>query len=340
MGWAAFVIATFPNKFEFMHGVPAALFLCLTRDGSSFLLTLALRKIYRRFWSDHGDRMTTLIIVACSLASILQNGLFFVLRDILPLDAELFRIPGVAFSVFYERMGLLYGWSFLYFGMRHALQDRQRRLELALARNAQQGAELQMLRAQMNPHFLFNALNMIQTEVVKINPALGRMIQSLADFLRFSLDHTQDELVSLEKEFEAARDYLEVEKIRLGEKLDFHCAIDEEVRGVAVPGIILQPLVENAVKYGLNTSESPLRIRIVIRRRVSRLEIIVSNTGHWLEPAPRHKESHLGLQNLRRRLELLYPSKYRLDTAAQEGWVTIAIEIPLYELEKKRPNRR
>ena len=276
--------------------------------------------------------MLKLVVVFMLIGVIgsLFSGLFFLLREALPLEGEIFRNRSMAFSVFYERIGLLYGWSFLYFGIRHALQGKQHQLELALAKSAKQGAEIQMLRAQMNPHFLFNALNSIQANVENVNADLGCMVQSLADFLRFSLDHSHDDFIPLGREFDAMRDYLAVEKIRFRDGLEFHCEMDEQTRPVLVPGIILQPLVENAVKYGRDTSEPPLRVSVhVARRDTTTLQITVSNSGEWLEPTPREKQSHLGLQNLRRRLELIYPDKHRLDIAHRDGWVTITICLPI-----------
>ena len=312
-----------------MGNLPAAMFLCLARDGSSLLLTLVLRTVYRAFWADNGIRMAVVIVTACTVSGVLQNGLFYLLRETFPLDAELFRIPGMAFSVFYERMGLLYGWSFLYLGMRHALQSRQHQLELALAKSAQQGAELQMLRAQTNPHFLFNALNAIRAGVEEASPSLGRMVQSLSDFLRFSLDHSQSDLIPLGREFDAMSDYLAVEKVRFGDSLEFICEIDPSLREALVPGIILQPLVENAVKYGQETSECPLRVAVLTtapNAQTIRMEVV--NSGHWLEPRTREKESHLGLRNLRHRLELLYPARHCLDIAKTGGSVRVRLEIP------------
>ena len=329
-GWAAFVMVTFPLKIELTGAFGVALFLCLVRDGSSLILTLALRSLYRRYWTENAGRMAGIVILGCTAAGLLQSGVFFLLREFLPLEGEIFRYRSIAFSVIYERIGLLYGWSFLYLGIRHALQSRQRQLELALAKTAQQGAELQMLRAQTNPHFLFNALNTIRAGVEEASPPLGRMVQSLSDFLRFSLDHSQSDLIPLGREFDAMRDYLAVEKVRFGDSLEFVCEIEPSLREALVPGIILQPLVENAVKYGQETSEFPLSVAVRITAptaQTTRMEIV--NSGHWLEPRTREKESHLGLQNLRHRLELLYPDRHRLDIAGKDGSVRVRLEIPV-----------
>jgi len=324
------VVVTLPLKYVLTGSIAGALILSFVRDGSSFLLTLGLRRIYRTFWSNSSLRMAALIILSCTLGGLLQYACLFLIRPIVTSDGELHLTRSMAFSAFYERTGLLFAWSFLYFGVRHAIQGIQQELRLALIESDHRQAQLEMLRAQINPHFLFNALNSIRSNVESANAELGQMVQSLSEFLRFSLDHSHADVIPLGREFDAMRDYLAVEKIRFRDQLEFHCKIDEGTREVLVPGIILQPLVENAIKYGRDTSEQPLQITVhVARRDKVTLQITVSNSGEWLEPAPREKESHLGLQNLRRRLGLIYPDKYRLEITSRDGWVTITILLPI-----------
>lgn len=330
VGWALFVVVTFPLKFALTGSFVGALTLSLIRDGTSFLLTLGLRSIYRIYWSREGLRMAVLIIVACSIGGIAQYIAVAFLRPYITAVSEIRFTHPMIFDIFYERTGLLFAWSFLYCGIRYALAASRQELRLALIESESRQAQLQMLRAQINPHFLFNALNSIRSNVESANAELGSMVQSLSDFLRFSLDHSHDDFIPLGREFDAIRDYLAVEKIRFRDKLEFHCEIDEQARNVLVPGIILQPLVENAVKYGRETSEPPLRITVhVTRRDAATLQITISNSGEWLEPASREKESHLGLQNLRRRLGLIYPDNYSLEITPRDGWVTITILLPI-----------
>lgn len=330
LGWIAFVAVSFPLKYAIAGNTEGAILLILMRDGTSFLLTLALRSIYRSYWSNKGARMAVLTIVACTIGGIVQYIVVSVFRPYLTVVSEIQFTHPMIFDIFYERTGLLFAWSFLYCGIRYALTSTQQELRLALIESESRQAQLQMLRAQVNPHFLFNALNSIRSNVESANAELGRMVQSLSDFLRFSLDHSYDNFIPLGREFDAMRDYLAVEKIRFRDKLDFHCEIHEQACDILVPGIILQPLVENAVKYGLETSEPPLRITIhVARRDAVTLQITVSNSGAWLEPVAREKESHLGLQNLRRRLGLIYPDKYSLEITSRNGWVTLTILLPI-----------
>lgn len=328
-GWAVFIAVTFPLKIMLTGSLTDALILCAVRDGSSFFLTLGLRRIYGVFWSNQVGRMVTVIVVSCAVAGLLQNGFFFLLHAFVSSEGEFRFAHSKAFDVLYERTGLLFGWSFLYFGVRHAVEGVQRDLRLALIESEKRQAELQMLRSQMNPHFLFNALNTIRNGVEKTNAQLGSTVESLADFLRFSLDHVRDDFIPLGREFDAVQNYLQVEKARFRDKLEYECHIDEEARCVPTPGIVLQPLVENAIKYGQETSGFPLRLRVLVTRQAAALKIVVANTGNWLEPAPRGKTSHIGLENLRHRLALLYPGQQRLDIAPASGWVTITIHLPI-----------
>jgi len=329
-GWAAFVAVTFPRKLEVANSLTGALLLCLLRDGSSFLITVGLRYLYRALWSTNEAKMAALILLACAVCSLLQNGFLHLFGSVVSSESEFRFTNSTAFDVFYERAGLLFGWSAAYFGIRYAIENQRQALRLALIEREKKNAQLHLLRAQMNPHFLFNALNHVHLEVDKVRADLGKMVQSLADYLRYSLDHSEDAFVPLEQEFTAMRDYLRVEKLRLGDFLDAECAITEDAGKVPVPGIILQPLVENALKYGMDTSEMPLCIRLKLARAdVSTLRIVISNTGRWLEPEARQKNSHLGLKNLRQRLDLIYPQNHRLDIAEVDGLVTVTIDIPI-----------
>lgn len=321
-GWTAFVVVTLPLKFDLMGGVSGAFLLCVVRDGSSFLLTVALRSLYRAFWSNKGGNMALLMILACTGAGIIQCGLFYPPREILPLESEVFRNRSMVF-VFYERTGLLFGWSFLYFGIRHFIEGTEKRLQLALL-------EIQMLRAQMNPHFLFNALNTLQADVEKSPENSKRTIQAMADYLRYSLETRKDDFVPLEKEIAAIRDYLIIEENRFRGDLDFDFQIEGSTQCLLVPGIVIQPLVENAIKYGRMTSPKPVTVRLVTSLPEPRcLRIEVSNTGHWVEQEHHRPEGGIGLENLRRRLALLYPVPPKFCVLKPDGWVTVQVELPI-----------
>jgi sensor histidine kinase YesM len=196
-GWAAIVLLTFPLKVALAGSIPGA----LIRDGSSFALTLGMWVIYRRLLREQTRYCAIVPVVTgvCLSAGILQTGLFLLLHDIFPLEKEIVFIRSVEFSLFYERTAVLVCWSLLYVGIKQMRDGMQRELRLSLLESEKRGAELKLLRAQMNPHFLFNALTSIEAASEKQMPEVSGMLQSLAEYLRYSLTHRNDDLVPWER---------------------------------------------------------------------------------------------------------------------------------------------
>jgi hypothetical protein len=334
-GWAAFIILSFPVKIVMFGSVTGAV-ASLYHEGLGFLLTLGMYQIYRRisYRSIPVIGIIALIVALSLLGSFLESRLLELLHHVYHFEVPGFATHPSVWGVRYYRSGLLVCWSLLYFGLRLTFESIEKDSRLAYATAGRSQAELQMLRAQMNPHFLFNALNTIRGGLEKPEPELKSTVQSLADYLRYSLDHGSEDLVPLGDEYDAMRDYLEVEKSRFRGDLACDCQMEEALRSVLVPGIALQPLVENAIKYGRETSDLPLQVKVRISEgSAGMLQMTVSNSGRWLEPestsnTSNKKSSHLGLQNLRRRLELLYPGKHCLEIEDGNGWVTVAVQIP------------
>jgi len=203
--------------------------------------------------------------------------------------------------------------------------DRERSLAVALA--AGKDAELQMLRAQMNPHFLFNALNTIQAGLTRAPDSLRPVVQALSDYLSFSLSHRNQSFIPVGEEYDALVAYLAVEKARFRDEIDIECMLDPNIREFPVPGILLQPLVENAISYGRRTSPKPLQLRMQVSRLpTGSLILEVANTGTWVKEDAQ-QFGGIGLGNVRKRMSLLYPDRHRIDMNAENGWVTVKIEI-------------
>ena len=330
-GLAAIVVLTFPLKVALAGSIPGALVLSLIRDGSSFALTLGMRIIYRRLLREQTRYRAIVLVVTgvCLSAGILQTGLFLLLHDIFPLEKEIVFIRSVEFGLFYERTAALVCWSLLYVGIKRMRDSMQHELRLSLLESEKRGAELKLLRAQMNPHFLFNALTTIEAASEKQMPQVSGMLQSLAEYLRYSLTHRNDDLVPMGEEYDAIMGFLDLEKARLNGNLSVDCQIDTEARKALVPGIILQPLVENAIKYGSESSPSPLQLRLRVSRADPEIQMEVSNSGHWIETDKNHRTNGgVGLGNLQRRLVLLYPDQHRMGITKKEDSVSVWICIP------------
>lgn len=209
--------------------------------------------------------------------------------------------------------------------------DRLRRLEFdekIAAQLAEEKARLEVLRYQLNPHFLYNALNSVYGLLFENARGAGDMVLRLAEFCRATLTRPADTFPTLGAEVEALRGYLDVEKVRWGDNLMVEFAVAPEVEAVRLPPFLLLPLVENAIKYGSRTSPGVLRVAVRSRREAGELVIEIANTGEWLDPSVvRPDSTRIGLENLRQRLQRYYPDAHRFTVDAREGWVTVTVRL-------------
>lgn len=197
-------------------------------------------------------------------------------------------------------------WCFAYLALTYSERSRMHEMQLVEAQALAADAQNRMLRYQVNPHFLFNTLNALQTLLLDRKTGRAReMVQSLADFLRYSLSRDPEEMVTLGEEAEAQSAYLAIEKARFGDRLKFVCSIDSDARNVRVPSLILQPLIENAVKYAVTPSVGAVTISLIGRLTTEEVRIEVRDDGSATGPV-KGKGLNVGLENVRRRLNLAY----------------------------------
>ncbi len=226
-------------------------------------------------------------------------------------------------------------WSLLYFG--YNIADRYRRSEVERAQLAAtvKEAELRALKSQVNPHFIFNALNSLRA-LIDEEPARARMaVTQLANLLRYSLQSGQLETVPFEDELRIVNDYLALEQVRHEERLRLRLDVAPEALQLPVPPMLLQTLVENAVKYGISTRSEGGEIAIIARCDRGELRIQVSNPGEL--PGDAHTGSArlngstgVGLRNAAERLRLLFGDRSSLHLrAGQAGTVVAEAVIPL-----------
>lgn len=208
---------------------------------------------------------------------------------------------------------------------------RLRQLEIdekIAARLAEEMARLEVLRYQLNPHFLYNSLNSIYGLLFENASDAGEMVLRLSEFCRATLTGPKEGLPTLGGEIEVLRSYLDVEKVRWGEKLQVEFAVAPEAEPVQLPPFLLLPLVENAVKHGGRTSSGVLQLSIRAQRIGHELHIEIANTGEWLpRDAARPDSTGIGLENLRQRLRRYYPRAHKFTTVARDGWVTAQLVI-------------
>jgi two-component system, LytTR family, sensor kinase len=193
-----------------------------------------------------------------------------------------------------------------------------------------QEAQLKMLRYQLNPHFLFNTLNAISTLILdKRNSTANSAVTGLSDFLRYTLDQDPMKRVTVAQEIDALNLYLDIEKLRFGERLTLIYRVEPEVMQALIPSLILQPLIENAIKYAVAPRERGGTIAILGKRIGERIQLIVSDDGPGLREAQRLENGRgVGIRNTRERLQVLYGNAGRIDLADNGPGLRVELSFP------------
>jgi LytS/YehU family sensor histidine kinase len=329
--WVAISVVMMLLFATFRPGQSGTAITILGRGCTGFLLTYGLSRVYRnpRVRRISGITKWLLVILCTLIACCIGTLIWIVLPLVLPIRENLHETYSGNMSI--VRFVMFFFWSAIYFGL-EALENANiqaianERLLLA-ARES----ELKHLQEQLNPHFLFNSLNTLLSK--EQNPEALQMTQHLAEYLRFSMTKSQ-RLEPLGRELGALEDYLAVQRSRFGG--DLECSIDCETaaRSVLAPPMMIQPLLENAFKYGPKTSAMPFRVEVkawvIHDRGESALLVSVANTGRWFDgPQESAQSLGTGLANLRKRLFLLLGEEASLTIKREPAWVTVEIRIPI-----------
>jgi two-component system, LytTR family, sensor kinase len=334
-GWTGYFIlrslSGFANDMGAMFIVHTAL---LTATGYS--LTLLIASLFRRLIAMKPVVTLALSLIAVAFAatafSVIETWSYatFLRPTAKPLGVEYFGAILLNFT-------LLAAWAALYYGINYFLlledQIKQReRLE-----NQASNAQLAMLRYQLNPHFLFNTLNSISTLVLlRQTERANAMLARLSSFLRYTLVNEPTGKVTLAQEVETLKLYLEIEKMRFEDRLRPHFKIESETIGARLPSLLLQPLMENAIKYAVTPSEGGADIWLTARHEGQRVRIEVADNGTGEATAIMASPSTgVGLANIRDRLAQAYGPEHAFTTMKNErGGFSVIIEIPYESGEK------
>jgi two-component system, LytTR family, sensor kinase len=322
------------------NGKPDQIVVTLIATVTGFSISLILSVIYGKLinlrpivtWS-----LTALALAVAVTISAMINGWTMSISTGSDLTQSVI-------SDIYLDMPLLAAWSALYYAVNYYLQveeqaDRLERLEAQAT-----SAQLAMLRYQLNPHFLFNTLNSISTLVLlKQTEPANAMLTRLSGFLRHTLVTHPGGKVSVAQEVETLKLYLDIERMRFEERLRTVFKIEPAAAKASIPSLLLQPLVENAIKYAVSPQEEGARISLTAQVIGNRLRVIVADTGPGLQAqaaarvsdslsGTRAVSTGVGLANIRDRLAQAYGEDHRFEIDnPPEGGFTVTIEIP-YEL--------
>ncbi len=306
---------------------------------AGMVLTTMMRYVYQAVWERPIIvRVITVITVSGAIAPIWQAIKNYVQRYYFNDFASIEKYGYVAY--FEGWIGLSYFlllcWSGLYFGLKFYRLWQEEKEKSIRAESLAHESQLRMLRYQLNPHFLFNTLNAISTLIlVKDTETANSMVSKLSDFLRYSLDKDPMQKVDLEHEISTMNLYLEIEQVRFDERLQVEIEISEEARKALVPSLLLQPLVENSIKYAVANREGGGKI--TIRGKVFAgdllIEVMDDGPGIPLDHGKLPEFKGVGLQNTRDRLQELYGARHscKFGSALPHG-LKIEIRIP-FEIE-------
>lgn len=331
VGWLGYCLNTYIGAFflnfpRTYYGVSFLAAVC------GFGLSLLLRITYRRFWHVSLPQKVLCVIVGSAVCSLLWSVPHtFLTLKLIPSSGMMSAWT----EYFWGASTVLYVfvcWSCLYFGIKyhHVAREATRRelKAIALAHDAQ----IKMLRYQLNPHFLFNALNAVSTLILEKRAELANeTIIQLSNFLRHSLDKDPVQKVTLEQEIAALNRYLAIEKVRFGDRLNLHVEVDERAGSCLVPSLMLQPLIENSIKYAIGKSKGGGAISIRAEIASGRLRLILRDDGPGMAPTDGEvlHNGGIGIRNTKERLKQLYEDRHRFSIAKLEpNGMQICIELP------------
>ena len=329
LGWSAYLITQYMGAL--LYEKPASYVkVILAAAASGFLFSAPLRYVYRRLW---GRRPSVVIagallaawLTALAWRAVINYSYGYFVGDWMD-DGHWYGIFTGTLSSTY----LLVCWSGLYFGIKYYEALQEQRESMLRASALAQEAQVKMLRYQLNPHFLFNTLNAISTLILDnqgriANQAIGR----LSDFLRYTLDQDPMKKVTLRQELDALNLYLGIEQLRFGDRLKLEFDIDEGVAQALVPSLVLQPLVENSLKYAVAPREEGGRLRIEAREADGRLLLIVADDGPGLPVGVELGAGRgVGFRNTRERLAVLYGDQQKLAVRFSRPGLRIEITMP------------
>jgi signal transduction histidine kinase len=340
-GWLAYGVAMTLSRI----GIYTLSFMIVVKGilmVSGFLLSLGLRYLYRPLIR-RGTPLVTLVVVAV-VASYLVSMIWTAFDNLTAV--QVYPALGVRPPVFRNVVQIFGGavynaftmlaWSVLYIGIRYyvALQDERERSLKAEA--AAHQAQLEALRYQINPHFLFNSLNAVSTLVTeRRNDEAARMLSRVSDFLRLTLTAPVRDEVALADEIDYVRQYLEIERVRFGDRLRMEVDVATDAWEAAVPAFVLQPLIENAVRHAIAPRETGGTIVIEAKRAGDQLQVAIVDDGPGVPAAGRSDGNgngttgRIGLTNTRDRLRELYGERGRLELTTPAGGGTRAtVELP------------
>lgn len=266
-------------------------------------------------------RILILAAIGSVIGQVIIHGIMITV-----LDWESYRpirwaeFPFYAFNTFV----MLLGWSVLYFGYHFFESAQKSKMDKLKAESLVKDAELIALKAQINPHFIFNSLNNIRAMVLEDPMKARDMISNLSDLMRYSIKFSNDELVSLESEIEIVENYLKLEMVQYENRLEYSLDIDHSTKELKIPPMIIQLQVENAIKHGISQLPKGGQVNVKTELKNTDLIIKVSNSGK----ITKNSDGGIGLKNVIERIKHLFNVEPNFSLSEKDGEVTSLLTFP------------
>jgi two-component system, LytTR family, sensor kinase len=330
-GWAGALLLRGASVMA--NGQPLSFFVpVLISAVTGYSISLVLSVIYRYIIEKRPIITWGTTLLAVAVASALYAYIDAWVLQTLRSSAEGTPFTSLLIGALYIDMILLGAWSALYFAINYFVRAEEQADQMLRLEAQATSAQLTMLRYQLNPHFLFNTLNSISTLVLlKQTEQANAMLSRLSSFLRFTLINEAAAKVPLTQEIETLKLYLDIEKMRFEERLRTFFVIDPAVENALVPSLLLQPLVENAIKYAVTPMENGADISVTAQLVGQRVRITVSDTGPGLQPGQQDHSlsTGVGMANTRERLSQAYGDNQRFEHYIKAGGgFEVLLELP------------
>jgi signal transduction histidine kinase len=304
---------------------------------TGYSLTLILSVFYRRLINRRPLTTWSITLLLMLLATGIYGYIDAWVITIQNPDSEVGFVPILLSALFIN--GIVLGaWSALYYAINYFLRVEEQADQLLRLEAQAASAQLAMLRYQLNPHFLFNTLNSISTLVLlKQTEPANAMLARLSAFLRHTLAYEPTAQVTLEQEVETLKLYLDIEKMRFEDRLQTRFEIDPAVTRARLPSLLLQPLIENAIKYAVTPQEEGAEIALTAQLNGQNVRISVSDTGPGLHGGAQRPNysTGVGLANTRDRLAQAFGDRHSFETLSPDGGgFIVTLELPLIQQDQ------
>ena len=329
-GWLIYTAAMAVSYIPFLH-MPGLVVYVLTFIGTAFFESFAMHGLCRALWRRGIPFLPSLL---CCLGASYLLGLSCSAMAMYAeihwggANTHLRRGDVLAWAI---GGGFVFvTWSAFYFGIKHYQNLEEQKARLLAAEATARESQLRALRYQLQPHFLFNTLNTISSLVVSEQPRLAtQMIAKLADLLRSTLDSPDVHFVSLAEELAVMEEYIAIERVRFGPRLQLRIEVSAKARECQIPRFLLQPLVENTIRHGVSLIPEGGAVTLKANADCHRVEIVIENDARAPLDSDGRRGHGLGLENTRARIKQIYGAQGDLAISGMHGQhFLVTVSIP------------